>query len=41
MASALVLPDIVNDRKVLKPANLEEFKTFIYARFLESEFENF
>ena len=31
----------LTDKKVLKSANTKEFQTFIYARFLESEFDDF
>jgi hypothetical protein len=30
-----------NDRNVIKPTNSGEYKAFTYAKFLESEFEDF
>lgn len=36
-----VFETFLNDKNVLKPANADEFKNFIYARYLESEFDGF
>jgi hypothetical protein len=36
-----IFETFLNDKNVLMPSNPAEFKSFIYASYLESEFNNF
>ena len=36
-----IFESFLNDKSVLKPANSKEFHTFVYANFLDQEFDDF